>query len=304
MEHDEILALLELAAVEPAGFDRLAAGDTADASLVAGHLAGCTSCAAEADRLRATAPILREMIGSMPPDDLRDRTLAFVREVGRPRRREETRAAGEMAVFANVPAQPDLDEPLALEFGPDQRLDLEDGDPVWTAPGPGRGHGRWVAAIAAVLAVSLVGGGVVADLQFGQQLRDQQTLSADLASLDRAMLRLLAEPDVRTVALSGSAGTSAAGRLVFSATSRELVVSATGLQPPDSGQRLACWLTDPGGQRVQMGTMVVERGLIYWTGWDDALATAGPGTRFGVTLVDAGGARVGDDLLVGTVGSP
>ena len=306
MEHDEILTLLELAAVEPAGFDRLAAGDTTDAALVAGHLAGCTSCAAEADRLRSAVPILREVIRSIPPADLRDRTLAFVREVGRPRRREETRGAGEMAVFAKADAPPDFEETLEFgpDHGPDHGSDLEGGDPGWAAPGPGRGRSRWVAAIAAVIAISLVGGGVVADLQFGQQLRDRQALAADLASLDRAMLRLLAEPDVRSVALSGGAGISAAGRLVFSATSRELVVSAAGLQPPDPGQQLACWLVNPGSQRQQMGTMVVEGGLIYWAGWDEALARAGPGTQFGVTLIDAGGAKVGDDLLVGTVGSP
>lgn len=274
IEHDEILAILELAAVEPAGFDRLAAGDTIDAALVAGHLAGCASCAAEADRLRAGGPILREAIRSIPPDELRDRTLAFVREVGRPR-------PGRVVLVPN----------------------RDDDDPGWVAPELGRRRSRWVAAIAAVLAVSLVSGGVIADLQFGQELRNQHALAAGLASLDRAMLRLVAEPDVSTVALSGRTGTTAVGRLVFSATSKELVVSATGLQTPDSGQQLACWLVNPGGQRQQLGTMVVEPGLIYWTGWDVALATAGPGTQFGVTLVDAGGAKVGADLLVGTVGS-
>ena len=34
-------------------------------------------------------------------------------------------------------------------------------------------------------------------------------------------------------------------------------------------------------------------GLAYWTGWDDKLHDAGPGTTFGVTLVDADGQPVG-----------
>src|SRR5262245_64619409 len=41
MEHTEARELLELAAVEPDGFERLAAGDTAEAAALAGHLAGC-----------------------------------------------------------------------------------------------------------------------------------------------------------------------------------------------------------------------------------------------------------------------
>ena len=52
MDHEEVRELLEVAAVEPGGLDRLMAGDTPDAALVAGHLAGCAACAAELERLR------------------------------------------------------------------------------------------------------------------------------------------------------------------------------------------------------------------------------------------------------------
>ena len=62
MEHREARELLELAAVEPTGLDRLAAGDTPDAGAVASHLAGCPGCTAEFERLRRTAPLLRERV--------------------------------------------------------------------------------------------------------------------------------------------------------------------------------------------------------------------------------------------------
>ena len=44
MDHNEVRELLEDAAVEPGGLERLMAGDTPTAVLVAGHLAGCADC--------------------------------------------------------------------------------------------------------------------------------------------------------------------------------------------------------------------------------------------------------------------
>ena len=52
MEHAEALERIEIAAAEPEGLDRLMAGDTPDAAAVAGHLAGCPSCADELVRIR------------------------------------------------------------------------------------------------------------------------------------------------------------------------------------------------------------------------------------------------------------
>ncbi|MEA2613286.1 MAG: hypothetical protein QOI52_1245, partial [Chloroflexota bacterium] len=85
MDHDEVLEQLELAAVEPDGLARLVAGDTATAAAVAGHLAGCESCSGEFQRLGRAAPLLREVVRTTPPGDLRERTLAYVREHGEPR---------------------------------------------------------------------------------------------------------------------------------------------------------------------------------------------------------------------------
>src|SRR5688500_17859121 len=85
MEHVEALELLELAAVEPGGFERLMAGDTSEAAALAGHVAGCPDCTAEMERLRRAAIVIRDALRTVPPADLRDRTLAYVAAVGRPR---------------------------------------------------------------------------------------------------------------------------------------------------------------------------------------------------------------------------
>ena len=85
MEHAEALERIEIAAAEPEGLDRLMAGDTPDAAAVAGHLAGCPSCAEELVRIRRTAAVARDVISAEPDPALRERTLAFVRAVGRDR---------------------------------------------------------------------------------------------------------------------------------------------------------------------------------------------------------------------------
>ena len=109
MEHAEARELLEIAALEPGGFDRLAAGDTADAAALAGHIAGCTECAAELERLRRASAVIREAVRTVPPADLRDRTLAYVAAVGRrtpssPRTtRTRTRVASPPAAGCGLP---------------------------------------------------------------------------------------------------------------------------------------------------------------------------------------------------------
>ena len=86
MEHAEALERIEMAAVEPDGLERLMAGDTPDAAAVAGHLAGCPSCADElvADPSHVVGRA-RGHLRAEPDPALRDRTLAFVQAVGRER---------------------------------------------------------------------------------------------------------------------------------------------------------------------------------------------------------------------------
>jgi len=85
MDHDDVLEQLELAAVEPGGLERLVAGDTPMAAAVVAHLAGCEPCSEELRRLSRAAPLLRDLVRTTPPADLRERTLAFVAAHGRRR---------------------------------------------------------------------------------------------------------------------------------------------------------------------------------------------------------------------------
>src|SRR4051794_38875072 len=85
MDHAEALERMEIAAAEPDGLERLMAGDTADAAAVAGHLAGCASCQAQLAAIRRTSVLARHVIEAQPDPELKERTLAFIREVGRDR---------------------------------------------------------------------------------------------------------------------------------------------------------------------------------------------------------------------------
>lgn len=255
-DHAEVRELLELAAVEPDGLERLAAGDTAQAAAIAGHLAGCAACAEEARRLAVVGRLVREAIETAPPTELRTRTLGLVREVGRPRRTVATGARRQRVL-------------------------------------------GWPAALAAVLVVALVGGGLLS----ARLVDDQRAHAAALAELNAVTLRVGAEPDALRVNLVGAAeGVGAlTGTILFSASTEELVISAPGLREPPAGQVFACWVVRADGSRARMGTMDFGGGLAYWDGWSDDLKGTGPGTTFGITLVDAAGHPVQPgDVLTGT----
>ena len=129
-----------------------------------------------------------------------------------------------------------------------------------------------------------------------------QTQASALAELNQATLDVIARPDAVRVPLGRvDGGTAATGTLLFSAGSRALVVSAPSLTEPARGQAFTCWMTRPDGSRVRLGWMEFGGGLAYWSGWSTELAAAGPGTTFGVTLVDADGKPVPPgDVLIGT----
>src|SRR4051812_21588482 len=85
MDHESTREMLEVAALEPDGLDRLMAGDTATAQAVAGHLAGCPSCTDELIRLQRVSSVIRSVVREMPSPELRERTLATVAAIGVPR---------------------------------------------------------------------------------------------------------------------------------------------------------------------------------------------------------------------------
>jgi hypothetical protein len=279
MDHAEARELLELAAVEPHGFERLMAGDTSDAAALAGHLAGCEDCADEMARLRRAAGIIREVVRTTPPPDLRERTLAFVRDVGRDRR---------------VTLEPQLAETATT--GP-TRIQRFPGRAVAERAGASSGSARfgrpaWLAAIAATLVLSVVATGLVVRSQADDQARQQAAVVEQLARTTSWYITIEAQPDARRISLTSPDTAGPSGTIEFSATTGQLVLVATGLTEPTGDQPLGCWI-EVNGARRPIGRMFFGAGLSYWAGPVDQLGTLGPGAKFGVSSPG------GDTLLVG-----
>lgn len=276
MEHAEALEHIEIAAAEPGGLDRLMAGDTPEAALVAGHLAGCQACAAELVRIRRSAMVAREAIRAQPDPALRERTLAFVRAVGRER--------------SSLPA--------GVEPGPDiARAETERAGTsgVRRRPSP-----AWIAAIAAALIVA-TGLGLVGGRMLQGVAPDRGSEVGWLQDATQAAMRIAAQDDARQVTLAAtSLGGSAAGSLVFSPATGELVVVATNLAPVAAGQEYGCWV-ETGGQRVRLGRMYHAGDIWTWAGSAPDLGSLPPGTVFGVSVGPAGGGDSASPMLTGSL---
>jgi len=237
MDHQDVLEQLELAAVEPDGLARLMAGDTPAAAAVAGHLAGCPSCSDELERLRRAAPLLRDVVRTTPPDDLRARTLAFVHAQGIARGSAAAVATGPVVVATSAPGVASADattpEPIAA--------------PVVTAvpasAGPSIERGRrardvvpWIVGIAAAVVISVVASTAFVQGRVDEQLASRDRTVAGLEAVTTATLAITADPDAERVGLASTAGSDAAGSLLFSPSTAQLVVVASGLQDPPAGQ--------------------------------------------------------------------
>jgi len=281
MDHAEARELLEIAALEPNGLERLTAGDTPAAATLAGHLVACQSCAEELERLRRVAALLRTALADdaagedaqppvTPAPELRDRTLAYVRELGRVR---DPTGAAHGAATADLRERSDR-RPLPVS--------------------------RWL-AVAAVIVLAVGLGGLLVGFQFQQTIDRQEASIGGLARAGTAALRIAAQPDSRTVALAGTAGADAAGTLVFSPSSGELVVMTRGVAAPPAGSEYGCWV-EVDGQRRRLGRMYVAGEVGYWAGSVDGLADLPPGAVFGVSLVDpSAGPGSGTPILLGTL---
>lgn len=285
MDHAEARELLELAAVEPGGLARLMAGDTPEAASLAAHLAGCAECTAEMARLRHAAGILRGVVRTTPPPELRERTLALVRGVGRDR--SGGRAAG-VALAAVAATQPPA-APRGLQPASGRRASL-----------------ARVVGLAAVLAVAIVGTGLAIGVPRDAAIADrdatirrQAEAVKDLVAMTVGTLRVAGQADARHVALASTTGAQASGSLVFSRTGRELVITATGLMEPDAGHEFRCWM-EADGRRQLVGKMFFGGGLAYWVGPVEALSAAPADASFGVSLVDLGNpSGSGEPFLTG-----
>jgi Anti-sigma-K factor rskA len=287
MEHVEARELLETAAVEPGGFERLMAGDTAEASALAGHLAGCPACAADMERLRRDSTVIRSVVRSLPPPDLRERTLAFVAAVGRERGTGAVGPAG--AVAAGAVAAP-------IELAPDRAV-----------AGPGSGAGRlgrvlpWAASLAAVLIVAVAGTSLLVGGSRDRVINEQSAQIGALSKIATYTLRIDGQPDATHVELASTSGSDATASLLFSRATGELVILAEGLTPAPTGQEYRCWM-EVDGRRTRIGRMFFAGDVAFWVGEVPTLGAADDAAEFGVTLVPADGESVdGDPVLQGGV---
>ena len=273
MDHDATREQLELAAAEPGGLERLMAGDTPTAQAVAAHLVGCPACADELARLERAARVISQAVREQPPSDLRERTLAAVRANG---------------VQRGVAAPVDASVPLAAATAGGY-------SPGALAANRGRTALGWVAAIAAVTLVSVIATSAIVGSRLDERFSAQAEEIEALEQVTLATLEVTAQPDVERVALAGAGAT---GSLVYSPSSTELVVVATGLTPPPAGQEYRCWV-EQAGDREGVGKMFFSDDLAYWIGPVAAVQGLVDDATFGVTLVSLDGSTDGQDVMEG-----
>lgn len=297
MDHSEVRELLEDAAIEPNGLERLMAGDTPAAALVASHLAGCPDCAAELQRLHRAVGLIRPAVGSVPPPELRERTLAYVAALGRPR---GTAAATPGPAPAVGPASGAGPAPVVFRAP-------AVGAPAGVATPPTsldaararRPIARLgvLAGLAAALVIAVTGTALIVSADRNRTITVQAAEIEALGDVARSTLRVDAEPDARRIVLAGTTS-GASGQIAFSPTSTEVVVVADGLAPAPAGKEYRCWV-EVAGKRAPIGKMFFGGSLAYWVGDVPALKGVPADARFGVTLVDlAGGGGPGQDILV------
>jgi hypothetical protein len=112
-------------------------------------------------------------------------------------------------------------------------------------------------------------------------------------------MAVAAEPDATSVALAGTTAEPMSGSVLFSPTSTQLVVVASGMTEPPSDQEYMCWMDDGDG-RVRIGKMFFGGDLAYWAGDSEAIAGLDGPAVFGVSLVDVGSPSTeSDPVLLG-----
>lgn len=277
MEHEAVIEAIELAALEPGGLDRLMAGDTAPSQIVAAHLAGCSSCVVELAAIDRDSRVIADVVATTPSAGLRERTLAAVRERDVPREvpREVLPRATEAA------AAPAASSPAAAA-GAGRRVTL-----------------GWVAAIAATVVLSVGATSILLGDRGQDQLAAQADAIDSLRWVAEAAMKVAAEPDATSVELAGPADPAMTGSILFSPSSTEVVVIASGMTEPPSNQEYSCWI-DAGSGRIRIGKMFFGGGLAYWVGESGAIAGLDVPATFGVSLVDvASPAMDAEPVLVG-----
>jgi anti-sigma-K factor RskA len=293
MDHEGTREELELAAVEPGGLDRLMAGDTPTAQAVAAHLAGCASCTDELVRLQRASTLIRGAVREMPPADLKQRTLAAIRAEGvrRPLVASMADAAGAAAMPTANPAHTPAPTPVPVAAAtPTSDAARRARRTQWLG---------WAGAIAAAVVLSVVTTTAVVNNRVDTEIAAANAEVAALEHVTTDTMSVAAEPDAEHVALRSVSGPAVAGELIYSASSADLVVTATGLTEPPAGEQYRCWV-EIGGQRQPVGKMFFSSHLAYWTGPVPALKSLAEGSRFGVSLVSSSGDSIDSEpVLVG-----
>jgi len=282
MDHDATREQLELAAVEPGGLERLMAGDTPAAQAVAAHLAGCPSCSDELVRLGRATTLIGQAVREMPPPELRARTLAAVRAEGVPRPLVASAGAG---VGVTEPTLEPSPAPVAVAVS-SRRVSRSQ-------------VVGWIGTVAAAVVLSVATTTLIVGSRVDDQLAAQDATIAALETVTVATLDVSGEPDAEHVDLAGVSDPSLGGSLVFSPSTVELVVVASGLTAPPSGQEYRCWV-EIDGERTPVGKMFFSEELAYWVGPVPAVSGLTGETTFGVSLVSAAGGSVDTEpVLVG-----
>ncbi len=274
MDHEDVLEQLELAAIEAGGLERLMAGDTAMAAAVVGHVAGCDTCAEELRRLSNAVPLVRDLVRTTPPADLRERTLAYVRTHGRVRGGRE-----DLAVVAATSESPAVTTPISA------------------VPAPRSRSGRilrWVVAAAAAIAIAV---GSLAAFDARNDAERQASAVAALEAVNRATLEISRDAAARRVELAATGGGVTSGTLLYSPSTTDLVVVATDLERPPSGKEYRCWV-EVDGKREDVGKMFFAGDLAFWVGDTPAVNDLPDGTEFGVSLVDVANPTLEADPVI------
>ena len=260
MYHDEVRVHLETAHLSPGKLQSLDAESVESGEALRAHLAACAACRAELEALRNTAAVL----AAGAPDSLRapsggvERLLEAVRTTGVARSRGATASTRRSSVTRHRVAD------------------------RWS-------RGRVLAVLAAsAAAVVLVAAGLLG-VQLVQE-RDRASQQArELGRIAALTNQVLRQPDGERVVLVDARG-NPAGTLVYSRSSRDLVVVSETLAAPVGGSRYACYV-ERGRERTQIGWMRFSQGLAYWGGKMGGPSDAGrEGDRFVVVLDSAGGA--------------
>lgn len=291
MDHDATREQLDLAAAEPGGLERLMAGDTATAQVVAAHLAGCESCSEELVRLQRSATLIRTAVREIPPDDLRARTLAAVRAQGVARPLAAVAGAAAVTGTGVFPAPASAPDPAPVP-GPAPAVAVAPRAGRRIAPALGM-----VATIAAAVVLSVLTTALVVGSRVDDQLAAQADSISALKEVTLTTMSVIAQPDAEHVVLAGVSDPTDTGNLVFSPSTAELAVVATGLQPPPAGYEYRCWVSVD-GSRQRVGKMFFAGDLAYWVGTAPAISGVSGQATFGVSLVGASGTTLETDPVL------